>query len=66
MSIDVNGKEADFIEGETVSQLLKRMNFVFPQIVVKIDGRVVPKSDYPNTKIPDNSMVGVIHLISGG
>lgn len=66
MTIEVNGNQVDFVEGESVTQLLKRMNFVFPLVVVKIDGNVMAKFDYPETKIPDNSKVEVIHLISGG
>jgi len=33
---------------------------------VKINGQVIPKSEFQNTIVPDNSVVEVIHLISGG
>ncbi|KYK29052.1 MAG: thiamine biosynthesis protein ThiS [Candidatus Proteinoplasmatales archaeon SG8-5] len=66
MGIKVNTKPVDWVEGETVTQLLSRMTYTFPLVVVKIDGEVIPKSEYPNTYIPDDSEVEVIHLISGG
>lgn len=66
MSIQVNGKEVDWIESETVKQLLKRMRYTFPLVVVKIDNKVVPRKDFSEVKIPDKSKVAVIHMISGG
>ena len=66
MSIEVNGKVVDWIENETVKELLKRMRYTFPLVVVKINDNVVPRKDFPEVKIPDNSKVAVIHMISGG
>ncbi len=66
MAIEVNSRPVDWVENETVSRLLKRMNYTFPMVVVKIDGKVVPKANYVSSEIPDGSRVEVIHLISGG
>lgn len=66
MGIEVNTKPLDWVEGESIAGLLKRMNYTFPLVVVKIDGRVVSTSEYGTTLVPDNSIVEVIHLISGG
>ena len=64
--IEVNGKDVEYLDGETISQMLKRLNYVFPMIVVKIDGQVVPKDAYDSTGVQDNSKIEVVHLISGG
>ena len=66
MSIQVNGKTIDWVENETVKDLLKRMRYTFPLVVVKINEKVVPRKDFPDVTIPDNSIVAVIHMISGG
>lgn len=66
MGIEVNTKQVEWVEGETIARLLDRMNYTFPLVVVKIDGKVVPTSDYKTQTVPDNSKVEVIHLISGG
>lgn len=66
MAITVNGNEREYIEGETVSQLLLRMRYVFPMVIVKVNGKVIPKSEYGSTIIPDGASVDVIHLTSGG
>ena len=64
--IEVNGKEVKWMKNETVSQLLERMRYVFPLVVVKINNKVVPKNDFSKVTVPDNSQVSVIHMISGG
>ena len=66
MSIEVNGKKVDWVENETVTQLLKRMRYIFPLVVVKIDDKVVLKKDFSEVVVPDDSKVAVIHMISGG
>ena len=66
MSIEVNGKAVDWVENETVKDLLKRMRYTFPLVVVKINDSVVPRKDFLEVTIPDNSKVAVIHMISGG
>jgi thiamine biosynthesis protein ThiS len=64
--IEVNGKEIDFVKNETVKQLLKRMKYTFPLVVVKINDKVVPRQHFPEVVVPDNSKISVIHMISGG
>ena len=66
MSIKVNTNSMDWVEGESITQLLKRMNYTFPLVVVKIDSQVIPKAKYSETIVLDNSIIEVIHLISGG
>jgi thiazole synthase/sulfur carrier protein len=66
MGIVVNQKRWDWVEGETVAQLLVRVKYTYPLVAVKIDGRLVPKAEYEKQTIPDNSIVEVVHLMSGG
>ena len=66
MSIEVNQKKIDWVENETVEQLLKRMKYTFPLVVVKINDEVIQKKDFSSTKILNNSKISVIHMISGG
>jgi thiamine biosynthesis protein ThiS len=52
--------------GMTVQDLLAALNFSFKMIVVKINGQVVLRRDFPTTEVPDEAEVQAIHLISGG
>jgi sulfur carrier protein len=66
MSIEVNQKNIEWLENETVEQLLTRMKYTFPLVVVKINEKVIPKKDFSKTIVPDNSKIVVLHMISGG
>jgi thiamine biosynthesis protein ThiS len=58
--------EVEHRPGMTVQDLLAALNFSFKMIVVKIDGQVVLRKDFPATEVPDGAEVQAIHLISGG
>ena len=66
MSIDVNGDIVPYVEGETVTDLLARMNYVFPMLVVAVDGKLVQEQDFSSTEFSDGAKIEVIHLTSGG
>ena len=66
MSIDVNGNEMPYVKGETVSELLRRMNYVFPMLVVVIDGKIITETEFDSAKFRDGAKIEVIHLTSGG
>jgi len=61
-----NRDEVEWEKGLTVSALLERFRYTFPHIIVKVDGEVVPREEYPTRTIPDDADVWVIHLIAGG
>jgi len=64
--IEVNKRKIEYVENETINQLLKRMKYSFPLIIVKINNKIIPRKKYSEVKIPDNSKIDVIHMISGG
>ena len=66
MSITVNNNEIKWVKDETVKELLKRVKYSFPLVVVKINDKVIPRSDFSEVVVPDNSKISVIHMISGG
>ncbi len=66
MSIEVNTIKIDWEENETIKQLLKRMNYTFPLVVVKINKKVILRSDFSKAFVPNNSKIDVIHMICGG
>jgi len=61
-----NRDKVEWEEGLTVSALLERFRYTFPHIIVKVDGEVVPREEYPTRTIPADADVWVIHLIAGG
>jgi sulfur carrier protein len=65
--IRVNNKfDVEWQEGMTVNSILEVLKFTFPMIVVSVNGKVIPRSEYGTTTIEDNDQVRVIHLVAGG
>ena len=61
-----NNLESFDNEKLTVNELLEKKNFTFKMLVIKINGKLIPKDRYDNTLISNGDDVSVLHLISGG
>lgn len=64
--ITVNGEPLSHRPGMTVQDVLQERRFLFPLVIVRIDGDVVARSDFGRTEVPDGARVEVVHLMSGG
>jgi sulfur carrier protein len=65
-TIKVNKETIEWEENMTVDRILKKMNYTFKMIVVKVNGELVKKENYKTKTIPEGADVQVIHLIAGG
>lgn len=65
-TITVNGQTVAWEEGMTVQRVLDVMRYTFRMLVVKVDGRLVKRDDYAETRVPRGADVKVIHLVAGG
>jgi len=65
-TITVNGNIIDWQDGYTVRSVLKKMNYTFKMLIVKVNGELVKKDQYDRFAIPQDADVKVIHLIGGG
>lgn len=65
-TIMVNGYSLDWEENMNIDLILKRKNYTFKMLVVKVDGKLVKKAEYSKTYVQPGADVKVIHLISGG
>jgi sulfur carrier protein len=64
--IHVNGRELQWEEGMTVTEMLKRKTYTYHKIVVKINDVVIPNEQFETTVIHDGDDVKAIHLLAGG
>ena len=68
MKITLNRREAE-LQGPgpiSVKRLLAEKKFVFPLIVVRVNGKLVKKQDYASALVADGDNVEAFHLTSGG
>lgn len=61
-----NRDEIEWEEGLTVFDLLERLRYILPHVMVAINGEVVPLEEYATRTIPDGADVRVGHSIAGG
>jgi len=67
MKIQINNNPEAFPEDHlTISELLKKKNFTFKMLIVKINGQLVKKTEYETIEVKEGDDVMVLHLISGG
>ena len=64
--IEVNGTKIQWLEGMTVRDVLKQMNYVWVHIIVSVNGQAIEQQDYNNYQIPDNAKVEVLNIFHGG
>lgn len=62
----VNGERIDWREGMTIQDVLDACNYVFPLLVVKVNGKLVKKPQYDSHIVHDGDEIKVLHMISGG
>jgi sulfur carrier protein ThiS len=64
--IRVEGRELIWREGMTVRDLLKELGDSYPYAAVRIRNRLISSLDFDKTKVPKDSEVFLLPLISGG
>ncbi len=67
MTINLNNRLEE-LPGDSMSikEILEHMNFTFPHIIIKLNGRLIKKPYYDNTMVHEGDILNAIHLISGG
>ena len=64
--ISVNDNSLNWEKNMTINVILKKMNYTFKMLVVKVNGKLIKKTEYSTIIIPVAADVKIIHLISGG
>jgi sulfur carrier protein len=65
--IRVNDKwEIEWQDEMTVQDILVACKFTHQQIVVSVNGALVPPGDYDSQRVADGDQIRVIHVIGGG
>lgn len=65
-TIMVNGNSLKWEENMTINVILQRKNYTFIMLIVKVNGKLVKKTEYATKIVPPGADVKIIHLISGG
>ncbi len=64
--ITVNGQEIEYEEGVNVASLLAKLNYILPQIIVRLNGKLIARTAYEDTSVNDGDVMDAIHPMVGG
>ncbi len=63
----VNDKfEVDWQPGMTVQDVIRKLKFTFPMLVVTVNGKVIPKEEWETYELQEKDNVKILHMIAGG
>lgn len=63
--IRVNGEDQTFVS-ESVAEMLQRLSIESRGVAVAIDGEVVRRSEWSQTRIEDGNAIEIVTAVAGG
>ena len=66
VTVMVNDETRALPDGATVADLVATLGLGARRIAVEVNRAVVPRAEYPSTRLRDGDTVEVIHFVGGG
>ena len=66
IEIRLNGETFQLPSGTTVAGLVRRLTLPEDRVAVELDGRIVPRQDWPRQQIESGAAVEIVQLVGGG
>lgn len=66
MRVTVNGEEYELPEAITVAELVERVGLGDQRIALELNREIVPRGEYPRTKLAEGDRVEIVRAIGGG
>jgi sulfur carrier protein len=66
MQIQLNGEPYELPAGESVADLLARLDLTGRRLAVELNRDIVPRSVHATTELREGDHVEVVHAIGGG
>jgi sulfur carrier protein len=66
IAIRVNGEPLDVPEGETLSDLLRRLGRTSPVIAVEVNRDVIPRARHAEHRLRNGDQVEIVQFVGGG
>jgi thiamine biosynthesis protein ThiS len=68
-TLRINGEEKEFGKGQlpqTLSELLDRLGINQATVVAEIDGRIIERVRFGETKLADGASIELVRFVGGG
>jgi thiamine biosynthesis protein ThiS len=66
LHVFVNGENKEFSDGLSLEQLVNELMLPGVRIAIEVNGRVVRRGDWTETKLNDEDRVEIVHFVGGG
>ncbi|WP_271104539.1 sulfur carrier protein ThiS [Pseudomonas tohonis] len=66
MHIQLNGEPFELPDGQTVADLIARLDLTGRRVAVELNLDIVPRSQHAATVLSEGDRVEVVHAIGGG
>lgn len=66
MQIQLNGEPFEVPAGETVADLIVRLDLAGRRVAVELNLDIVPRSQHATTALAEGDRIEVVHAIGGG
>ncbi|HHV04280.1 MAG: sulfur carrier protein ThiS [Bacteroidales bacterium] len=67
MTITLNNRKETFPPAEmSIAQIMNVKQFHFKMLIVKLNGKLIPRESWTLTLVRDADRLDIIHLVSGG
>jgi len=66
MQVVVNGKATEVRDGAVVPDVLDQLGLTGQRLALLLDGEVVRKADFPQTRLNEGAVVEIIQMVGGG
>lgn len=64
--ITINGAQADIPDSLTVAEYLEQNHYQTNRIVVELNGDILPKYQYSDTRLKDGDSMEIVTFVGGG
>lgn len=66
MHIQLNGERHELPDGQSVADLLQRLDLTGRRLAVELNRDIVPRSQHATTVLVEGDQIEVVHAIGGG
>jgi len=66
LRIKVNGESTEVEEGSSISVFLGSLNLSAPRLAIELNGEIISKSAYDQTKLSPGDKLEIVSFVGGG
>ncbi len=66
MRLLINGKEQTFDDALNLAQLIEQLGMKGDRVAVEMNRDIVPRAQWPETKLSDGDKLEIVHFVGGG